>query len=170
MTDQEEWRPIPGFDGYEVSNLGRVMSYKTGKPRLRKICMNDDGYLHVGLSRDDGPITKKVQGLVMRAFAGPLPEGMHTRHLDGNKLNNALSNLSYGTPVENAADQRRHGTHRNTQATSCPRGHAYDEANTRYSARGRKCRTCHRDWERARHQRKALAAANINIDSTGIAA
>jgi hypothetical protein len=32
------------------------------------------------------------------------------RHLDGNKLNNALENLAWGTPQENSRDMVGHGT------------------------------------------------------------
>jgi DNA-binding XRE family transcriptional regulator len=35
---------------------------------------------------------------------------MESRHLDGNPQNNSLSNLAWGTPVQNAEDRRRHGT------------------------------------------------------------
>jgi hypothetical protein len=48
--------------------------------------------------------------LVAEAFHGPAPEGMECRHLDGTRDNNRPSNLAWGTPVENAADRRRHGT------------------------------------------------------------
>lgn len=35
---------------------------------------------------------------------------MECRHLDGNPANNRLSNLKWGTKVENESDKRRHGT------------------------------------------------------------
>ena len=45
---------------------------------------------------------------------------MVVRHLDGDKLNNRLSNLAWGTHEENAADKVEHGTsnhgERNPQA------------------------------------------------------
>ena len=50
---------------------------------------------------------------------------------------------------------------RNALVTHCPAGHPYTAENTRHYktpiGRGRKCRTCHREWERARQgaQRKA---------------
>ncbi|WP_439621469.1 HNH endonuclease signature motif containing protein [Gemmata sp.] len=51
-----------------------------------------------------------VHRLILEAFVGPCPLGMETRHLDGDRLNNRLDNLAWGTPAENAADRIRHGT------------------------------------------------------------
>ncbi len=47
--------------------------------------------------------------LVLEAFVGPCPEGMQCRHLDGNRSNNHIDNLAWGTPKENCADRGRHG-------------------------------------------------------------
>lgn len=48
--------------------------------------------------------------LVLTAHVGPCPPGMECRHLDGDEKNNALSNLVWGTPPEQALDRVRHGT------------------------------------------------------------
>jgi hypothetical protein len=62
----------------------------------------------------------RICRLVLEAFAGPCPEGMECRHLNGNKCNNSLDNLCWGTPKENQADRIAHGTsnrgERNPQA------------------------------------------------------
>jgi hypothetical protein len=47
---------------------------------------------------------------VLEAFAGPCPDGLTARHRDGNKTNNALTNLAWGTWAEQMADRRLHGT------------------------------------------------------------
>jgi hypothetical protein len=46
----------------------------------------------------------------MLTFEGPCPEGLEVCHGDGNKGNNVLSNLRYGTRLENAMDRALHGT------------------------------------------------------------
>lgn len=54
MTD-EEWRPIEGFDGYEVSDQGRVRCWRPrspfvsapDEPRIVKPRRGTNGYLNV---------------------------------------------------------------------------------------------------------------------------
>ena len=41
---------------------------------------------------------------------GPCPEGMECCHLDGNRENNHVSNLKWGTPCENNSHKKHHGT------------------------------------------------------------
>jgi uncharacterized protein (DUF433 family) len=106
----EEWRAVPDFeDRYEVSNLGRVKSFARRRERILKAtpCC---GYLQVGLSEDGQVTYKKVHALVLTAFVGPCPEGMESRHLNGDRQDNRLINLCWGTKLENAADKHRHGT------------------------------------------------------------
>jgi hypothetical protein len=46
---------------------------------------------------------------------------MICRHLDGNKANNRLSNLVWGTYRENEADKLRHGTRARGESHGCSR-------------------------------------------------
>ena len=66
------------------------------------------GYLFVRLGSKNNP--QPVHRLMLITFIGPRPKGMQCRHLDGNKENNRLDNLCWGTPKENQADRRKHGT------------------------------------------------------------
>jgi hypothetical protein len=63
--------------------------------------------------------TRHIHRLVCETFHGPRA-GMVVRHLDGDRFNNRLSNLAWGTHEENAADKIGHGTsnhgERNPQA------------------------------------------------------
>jgi hypothetical protein len=51
-----------------------------------------------------------VHRLVLSAFVGDCPPGMVGCHNDGDKSNNRVSNLRWGTPKENARDMIAHGT------------------------------------------------------------
>lgn len=162
---REEWRPIPGVSAsYEVSDLGRVRSHKraaTQGIRILSTPLDSSGRPSVCVDRH----ARRVHNLVTLAFLGPRPDGQETRHLDGDKTNNVLSNLAYGTPKQNMEDSRRLGLLRSMQVTHCPRGHEYDEENT-YQRRTktytfRKCRECNRRWcrEYKARRRARLAAA-----------
>jgi hypothetical protein len=117
-----EWKTIPGYPLYQVSNDGRVQSCakRIGKGRglgshivpgnswKEKIISNDaKGYPVTTLGRGN---KRLVHHLVLLAFVGPRPENQECRHLDGNPQNNRLDNLQWGTSLENHADQKQHGT------------------------------------------------------------
>lgn len=108
----ETWRPIPGHTRYEVSDLGRVRSLRRGEPKLMKPARNvRNEYRYLTVVSDEGkPWSIQVHRLVLLAFVGPKPDGMETRHLDGDTENNTLANLVYGTRLENVADKVLHGT------------------------------------------------------------
>lgn len=117
MTD-EQWRPIPDFEGYEVSNHGRVRSYwkqARGRPRYDQwiIAKEPQRFLSTnGKASKDGryPVvylksqTRYVHRLIMSAFVGPCPEGLIVCHNDDNPDHNHLSNLRYDTPQSNVHD------------------------------------------------------------------
>lgn len=118
---EEKWLPIPGFPGYEVSDQGRVRSYWNGfgagtrglqeKPRRVLVpFLNHNGYFRVNLWKDGRRHSRKIHRLVLVSFVGPPPERTEARHLDGNRQNNFLINLQWGTRKQNCADRRRHGT------------------------------------------------------------
>lgn len=120
MNDTEEWRAIEGFPGYEVSNLGRVRSWRkwghaelAKTPRLLKVSADHSGYMAVAVSDPPGSgrsVRKSVHRFVAVAFLGPQPDGMQVAHNDGDQSNNRADNLRWATPRENSADMIRHGT------------------------------------------------------------
>lgn len=106
----EEWKDIPGWDGfYQVSNFGRVRS----KKGIRKLNLTKDGYYQVQLNYKKKKQTINVHRLVWLAFNGEIPPNMEVNHIDENKLNNNLSNLNllshkdnmvWGTRIERLKD------------------------------------------------------------------
>ena len=124
MTDtpNETWRPIPGFPGYSVSDLGRVRSesrtvMRDGTPvrlngRILSGSPNSDGYPHFGARRDGKTVMVRVHQAVMWAFVGPQERGVAVRHIDGTRANCALTNLAYGTRAQNVEDARAQGVFR----------------------------------------------------------
>jgi hypothetical protein len=177
----EEWRPVAGHAGYEVSNLGRVRSVdrvveqpsRWGSPVQRRlkgrlIALRPDrkGYLYVWLGKGRG---QAVHRLVLLAFVGPCSDRCEGAHGDGNPANNALANLAWKTRKENHADKRRHGTqtsgerHPGWSGSSCRNGHERRVENTRiirgrHGSIRRVCRTCQRESYRIRAQNPAHRA------------
>ncbi|WP_390623416.1 NUMOD4 domain-containing protein [Subtercola endophyticus] len=152
----EIWKAVPGFMGrYEVSDLGRIRSFAKSKSgRVRSLTPNSQGYLIVDLWSGNRPTTHRVNRLVLRAFQGEPIDGAEACHNNGDRLDNRLNNLRWDTRLENMRDIRRHGTHENARKTACPRGHAYDEANTYITPRGnRGCRACRLSAVRANRAR-----------------
>ena len=121
MAENEIWVPVIiwkngikyDFTGlYEVSNFGILKALgkrdRAGKIRKEKI-------MHPGVSKDphnayertvlvtqNGKRISVTMGrLVWESFNGQIPEGMQINHLDENKINNCLDNLSPTTPKEN---------------------------------------------------------------------
>lgn len=94
-------KPIPGFDGYVISESGVIVGpYKKPlRPAQRK-----DGYQSVVLRINGKSVTKKIHYLVAITFVGARPDGLECRHLDGNKANNHWKNLQWATHAENMAD------------------------------------------------------------------
>jgi hypothetical protein len=114
-----EWRAIDGHPDYEVSNTGRVRSWRPKpncvarrtSPFVMQGNFDSHGYYRVKIRDDAGkPKTAKVHVLVCKAWRGPMPAGQVARHLDGRKPNNHERNLTWGTHKQNTADSIRHGT------------------------------------------------------------
>lgn len=159
----EEWRPVVGFADYYVSNLGRIQSTKWTKPRIMKLGRDPAGYPSVQLCVKNRIHVRRVHRLVAEAFYGPRPDGYECRHLNGDKADNRLENLQWGTQSENVLDRVRHGTHQWANRTHCPKGHPYDEANTYRrpdGRRGRDCRACHNASSLAAYHARRAALAS----------
>lgn len=118
----EEWRDIPGFNGwYQVSDQGRVRSVdhrvrlvahgiettRLVRGRILRAAPSASGHLSVVLGRGN---TRAVHVLVMLAFAGPCPAGHEVLHRNHTPSDNHLTNLKYGTRGENIAMDHAAGT------------------------------------------------------------
>lgn len=119
-----KWVDVPGWEGlYEVSDTGVIRSKDRHVPtrggalalrkgRVLRLVEKNNGYLCVTLANGALRPQLSVHKIVARAFLGECPLGLHVLHYDGNKRNNAVKNLRYGTPAENHFDTERHGRRR----------------------------------------------------------
>lgn len=108
---QEEWKTPPGFEAYEVSNMGRVRRATRSKTtyigRMLKPARDNKGYPHMQASMGPGNRrTVRVHRLVALAFIGAPPSPKHmVNHKNGDRTDNRADNLEWVTNSENV----RHG-------------------------------------------------------------
>lgn len=138
----EEWRDVPGWDGYMVSDQGRVASILDGHTE------KTTGYRQVTLGGRRRKKTFRLHSLVLQTFVGPRPHGCGGLHNNGDPGDNRLANLRWGTQGENLRDAVRHGTHHNAKKTHCAKANHPLEGDNLYvnpTSGGRQCKQCLRD-------------------------
>lgn len=104
MVEKEIWKDVKGYDGiYQISSIGRVKSFYSGKGKILKGSIRYDGYLFYTLYFNSIPKTVSSHQLVTMAFLNHNPCGFKkvVNHIDGNKLNNDARNLEIVTNREN---------------------------------------------------------------------
>lgn len=117
----EIWRAIDGFDGYEVSSLGRVRRTAASMSnavaarlgRVDHVLKHNlkSGYPHVRLAKGGEKFDRHIHTLVATAFHGPCPNDQECRHLNGNRQDNRPENLRWGSRAENRDDNFRLGVY-----------------------------------------------------------
>ena len=108
----EIWKDIRGYDGYQVSNEGRVRSFLNNR---HGVCDNFH-ILHPIYDKEGRPTVclrrgnrKLISRLVAEAFI-PNPSMLPlVRHMDDNPSNNNVKNLRWGTQKDNMQDCVSHG-------------------------------------------------------------
>lgn len=190
----ESWLPVVGWEGiYEVSDFGRVRSVDRWITHIdgRRVWypstiiglrLGPQGYPRALLCRNSESKWIHLHRLVLEAFVGLRPPGLVACHGNGDPLDNALSNLRWGTYSSNAEDTVRHGRNKNANRTHCSWNHFLQPPNLRMTAdfkeKGwRSCLACSRahgevrtlrrinfpdiDFEKIadRHYRNIMAAA-----------
>lgn len=109
---KEIWKDIAGYIGvYQISNFGRVKSlerkiwngkgYYTKEEMILIPSSDGQGYLVVGLSKNNKKLSKTVHRLVATTHIPNPYNKKQVNHIDGNKENNRYDNLEWCTNREN---------------------------------------------------------------------
>lgn len=108
----EEWRDIMGFDGYQVSNMGRIRSVDrtivVGSHKrdfvglILKTNKDKDGYEGVNLKIGSKSYRKKIHRLVAEAFIDNPDNYPCIDHINGIRDDNRVENLRWCTVKMNA--------------------------------------------------------------------
>lgn len=117
FINMEIWKDIKGYEGiYQVSNTGRVkrlVGYQRLKEKILKnfLCgKNWSMYYKVRLYKKDNGKYFAVHRLMALAFLDNPNNYLEVRHLDGDRFNNVIENLAFGTHQMNMQDSIKHGT------------------------------------------------------------
>ena len=104
---REEWLSIPRFPSYHVSNFGQIRSIANGilKPRN-----HNGGYRSIALRFCGKTYENLIHRLVLEVFYRPPRDNEEARHRNGDRTDNRIANLSWGTKTDNMQDAARHGT------------------------------------------------------------
>lgn len=102
VIDGKEYREIPNFSRYAISDTGEVYSVVRERTRMLHSHKDTQGYMRVRLLDDEGiRRTVKVHRAVALAWI-PNPENKsEVHHKDENKSNNSVKNLAWVTHQEN---------------------------------------------------------------------
>ena len=101
MSRKEEWKDIPGYDGwYQISTEGRIRSFRDAHhkgtpleiPVMLKQAKGPHG-TYVVIKWEGKQRTVSVGRAVALTFLGNIPKGWIAYHKDGNIENNTLSNV-----------------------------------------------------------------------------
>lgn len=97
---------VIGYEGiYAVSNDGRVWNLKRGKELKSSVI---HGYAYVILQKDGNTEKKRVHRIVYESFKGKIIPNLVIDHIDGNTLNNNVSNLRQITTRDNTSYGWKH--------------------------------------------------------------
>lgn len=102
----EEWKPILGYSGYEVSNKGRIRKHSKRYKQyylLKQQPNKNNGMLYIKLNSDEDKIKNlQVARIVAHSFvAGFNEEYCTVNHLDGDVSNNNSDNLAWVSQSDN---------------------------------------------------------------------
>ena len=113
--------------GYEITRSGDVISKRLGTPMKLTLSgtSRDGGYLQTNLKIDGKHVCKRAHRLVAEAYIDNPDNKPCVNHIDGNKLNNNVSNLEWCTHLENVTHARTTGL---TTSAQCPTGAAHARA------------------------------------------
>lgn len=110
----EKWKPIRGYDGYEISDHGNLRSLKSGQVRLMRQ-RDKNGKACAYLRKEGAYRCVYLHTAVLETFVSPRPLNHWPEWKNGNFSDNRLLNLVW-VPRAKAKNQKRGGFGRSPTA------------------------------------------------------
>ena len=129
MNNQEEYRTVEEYPGYQISNLGNLIDLNG---YYKEVYINNNGHYAVGLKNKNNKYKSvTIHALVAVAFLNHIPNGNNliVIHGDSGKLNNNLDNLKI---VSSRSNIKKYNYH---DKTSKYIGVSIDKKSGKYRAR-----------------------------------
>ena len=101
---------ITGFeDIYKIYPNGDVESYQRKNPRILKHCIDTQGYIYVGLFKNNKRKIFKIHRLIAIYFIDNPNNYSEIDHIDRDKQNNNLENLRWASRSINSRNRNNRG-------------------------------------------------------------
>jgi hypothetical protein len=98
---KDKWKAIEGYEGYLISDSGKVKCLKFKSERLLKPTPRGNGYLAICLCDKGIKKTLDIHRLVAQAFVSNPANKPCINHIDFDCMNNKAENLEWVTQYEN---------------------------------------------------------------------
>lgn len=116
----EIWKDIEEDPGYQISNMGRIRSFKREKMIIIKLGTNQKGYQFINLFKNSKYHNERIHSLVIQYFGPPKPSPEHEcNHKDGDKSNNWWTNLEWLTHKQNVNHAVKMGLWGSSKGENC---------------------------------------------------
>jgi len=116
----EIWAKIPNYPDYQISNTGRIKSFKGSKCKFMSSAYCSNGYEKLILRNENGPKNFTVHRLVAESFVKNPFNKKEVNHKNGIKSDNQAKNLEWVTRKENIRHSYETGLKVNRSGEKCP--------------------------------------------------
>ena len=108
----EEWKVIPGYSNYAVSNLGKVKNLTSGRLIGNNPVTGSTIYRQVSIKHDLEKrfIKHHIHRLVAENFVENLSNYNYVNHINEDKFDNRACNLEWVSNSQNQKHKHRNGT------------------------------------------------------------
>lgn len=102
--------PIPGWDGYVLTDDYEVISYRRSRKVLKPVInkpnpSSNRTEVMFSLRKDGKTLHPRLHRLILAVKIGRWPENWeHARHIDGDHTNNTFENIELGCALLNMID------------------------------------------------------------------